>query len=319
MTDLDNTTRPRNETPVRMVGAARFTVSTARGEGCVPVFKGGAADGSKVERVVVMLHGRLRDADAYLRSAERALAASSVAAESTLLVVPQFLASADVAHHALGADMLHWEWTAWMGGLDARGPCALSSFDVLDALVHHYVHEAREARMPKLREIVIAGHSGGAQVAHRHAIVGRSLHGDFKLRYVIANPSSYVYFDATRPYPTCADANDWKYGLENLPRYAQGIGDARTLEARYVASDVSAWRARLRSAPSRARSLGRGQCAGAASAGARAGVSRASVGAASALAASAGDRAARRTRWRSDVRLGGGHPRAVRRRRAART
>ncbi|WP_332309076.1 hypothetical protein [Candidatus Burkholderia verschuerenii] len=167
MTMPVNEARPRNEAPVRVVGAARFSVATPRGTGCVPVFFGGASDRAKIERVVIMLHGRLRDADAYLRTAERALEASSVSGESTLLVVPQFLATADVEHHPLAADMLHWEWTSWMGGLDARGPSALSSFDVLDSLIEHY------ARYPALREIVIAGHSGGAQVAHRYAIVGR--------------------------------------------------------------------------------------------------------------------------------------------------
>jgi pimeloyl-ACP methyl ester carboxylesterase len=234
MTMSANETRPRNEAPVRVVGAARFTVQTARGSGDVPVFIGGAADMAKVERVVVMLHGRLRDADAYLHTAERALDASSAAAESTLLVVPQFLATADVEHHALDARMLHWEWTSWMGGLDARGPHALSSFDVLDALIEHY------ARLLAVREIVVAGHSGGAQVAHRYAIVGRAAHGEAKLSYAIANPSSYVYFDASRPYADatpCDDANDWKYGLDRLPRYASG--DANHFETHYVQSEVT--------------------------------------------------------------------------------
>jgi hypothetical protein len=239
MTMHASETRPRNEAPVRVVGAARFVVRTSRGSGSVPLFTGGAGDPAKVERVVIMLHGRLRDADAYLRTAERALQASSVAPESTLLAVPQFLASADVAHHALAADTLHWEWTAWMGGLDARGPHALSSFDVLDALVAHYADD--RARFPALREIVIAGHSGGAQVAHRYAIVGRAPGGRAALRHVIANPSSYVYFDAARPYPAntfCADANDWKYGLDHLPRYARHHASAAALEAHYVRGDV---------------------------------------------------------------------------------
>ena len=218
--------RPRNEFPVRAIGDVRLHVSTGRGEGNVPLFVGVASP--KVERIVIVLHGRLRDADAYLHTAERALAASSVDAASTLLIAPQFLATADIDHHALGPDMLHWEWTAWMGGLDARGPHALSSFDVLDALIADCA-----ARYPMLREIVIAGHSGGAQVAHRYAIVGRPLKS---VRYVIANPSSYVYFDATRPYAIqCDDFDDWKYGLRNLPRYAQH--DA--FEARYIESEVT--------------------------------------------------------------------------------
>jgi len=241
--------RPRNERPVSTVASGRLHVGTLRGSGCVPLFISGSSTPARATRAVVMLHGRLRDADAYLRSTQRALAASSVDTDSVIVAVPQFLASADVKHHGLADDYLHWEWTSWMGGLDATGPVTLSSFDVLDALIAHF---AASGGFPALREIVIAGHSGGAQVAHRHAILsGAAAHcaaGGVRLRYVIANPSSYVYFDELRParndlfYPVdraaCHDFNAWKYGTEHLPRYA-GDTDARTLECRYIGQHVT--------------------------------------------------------------------------------
>lgn len=241
--------RPRNERPVPTVASGRLHVGKPHGSGCVPLFISGSSTPARATRAVVMLHGRLRDADAYLRSTQRALAASSVEADSVILAVPQFLASADVQHHGLADEYLHWEWTSWMGGLDATGPVALSSFDVLDALIAHF---AASGGFPALREIVIAGHSGGAQVAHRHAILsGAAAHcaaRGVRLRYVIANPSSYVYFDALRPtrndlfHPAdraaCNDFNAWKYGTERLPRYA-GDTDARTLECRYIGQHVT--------------------------------------------------------------------------------
>ncbi|WP_254342067.1 hypothetical protein [Paraburkholderia sp. CNPSo 3274] len=49
------------------------------------------------------------------------------------------------------------------------------------------------------------------------------------LRFVIANPSSWVYFDSLRAQPdggfapadhsACPDVDDWKYGMRKLPRY----------------------------------------------------------------------------------------------------
>ncbi|WP_069706637.1 alpha/beta fold hydrolase [Burkholderia seminalis] len=240
--------RPRNEVPVKVVASERLTVSTSRGAANVPLFTGGTAARATATQVVVMLHGRLRDADAYLRSTQRALDASTADAKSVMLAVPQFLATADVAYHRLADACLHWEWTSWMGGLDAVGPAPLSSFDVLDALVEHYVQGMQSGRYPKLREIVIAGHSGGAQVAHRHAILSNAtaccLARGVKVRYVIANPSSYVYFDAWRPHcegidrTACAGFNEWKYGTSRLPRYADGL-DAQSLERRYVDHDVT--------------------------------------------------------------------------------
>jgi hypothetical protein len=47
-----------------------------------------------------------------------------------------------------------------------------------------------------------------------------------QLRYVIANPSSYTYFDERRPvafsHAGCPQFNRWKYGLTDLPAYAEG-------------------------------------------------------------------------------------------------
>lgn len=248
-------TRARNEYPVRAIGDVWLPVATPQGSGSVPMFVGGCAEPARATRALIVLHGRLRDADAYLHSTLRARAASSAHDDGTLVVVPQFLASADVEHHhtqaaqAARADCLHWEWTAWMGGFDARGPAPLSSFDVLDALAEQL---ADRARYPALREIVIAGHSGGAQVAHRHAILSgapeRCAQRGVAVRFVIANPSSYVYFDSLRPQPdgvfgpadfaACPGVDDWKYGMRKLPRYAAASPDAAAFERRYVEREV---------------------------------------------------------------------------------
>ncbi|WP_260858343.1 hypothetical protein [Paraburkholderia sp. BCC1885] len=241
--------RPRNEYPVREVGGERLRVSTQRGSGWVPVYRSAdAARDHRVSRVVIVLHGRLRDADAYLLSAQRALAAADVDPDDTLLLVPQFLASADIDRHGLDKDALHWDWTSWMGGDDALGPAPVSSFDVLDNLVEAV---ADRARFASLREVVIAGHSGGAQVAQRYAVVGRAAAlleaQGVPCRYVIANPSSYVYFDKLRPdgqggftpadEQACSGVDTWKYGIHEPPRYASSAA-FEVLEQRYARSDV---------------------------------------------------------------------------------
>ena len=238
--------KPGNERPVRTVGNERLRVMTQRGAGTVPFYRSiEEQDSAGIVRIVILLHGRLRDADAYLLSAQRALAAASTDPAHTLLLVPQFLATADIAAHALSADTLHWEWTSWMGGGDAIGPAPLSSFDVLDAFIAQF---ADRARYPALRDVVIAGHSGGAQVAHRYAIVGAGCNAPgLRCRYVIANPSSYVYFDSIRPdahgvlrpadASLCPGVDDWKYGVRRAPRYAASASFL-ALETRYAASDV---------------------------------------------------------------------------------
>jgi hypothetical protein len=63
-----------------------------------------------------------------------------------------------------------------------------------------------------------------------------------RLRYVVANPSSYAYFTAQRPVQfdtaSCPGFNDWKYGLQHLPAYAKGQS-AEQLEQAYVSRNIT--------------------------------------------------------------------------------
>jgi pimeloyl-ACP methyl ester carboxylesterase len=191
----------------------------------------------------------LRDVDVYRRSAERAAAAAGATDGHTLLIVPQFLASLDIAPHGLPQTVLHWSLEGWMGGEPAEGPAAISSFDVIDAILARL---ADRALFPALKEVVVAGHSGGGQVVQRYAILGRSgaalSKAGIGLRYVVANPSSYAYFSPERPDPeggfglvdraACPGFNAWKYGMENLPPYAADAA-AKALETAYAARDVT--------------------------------------------------------------------------------
>ncbi|RDU95476.1 alpha/beta hydrolase [Trinickia dinghuensis] len=247
--------RAPNERPVAAVAPDRLAVTTSVGSGVAPLYVScdwGIAQ-PKVRRVVIVIHGRLRNADAYFELARQARAAAGGDAEDTLLIVPQFLAAADVAAHGLAPDTMHWEWIGWMGGDGALGPAPLSSFDVLDAILERL---ARRDRFPSLETVVIAGHSGGGQVVQRYAVVtrGESRMTDqgIALRYVIANPSSYVYFDELRPTADgefapfdaarCPGFNDWKYGLNRLPAYAREMAtntSAQALEYAYARRSVT--------------------------------------------------------------------------------
>ncbi|WP_144110594.1 alpha/beta hydrolase [Paraburkholderia sp. BCC1886] len=258
--DADDERAP-NERPVSVVAPQFLSISTPVGSGTIPLYATGewpapaglqSAGASRVKRAVIQLHGRLRNADAYFRLSQQACAAAGGDIGETLLIVPQFLATDDVVAHRLPPSTLHWDWTSWMGGGAAEGPAPLSSFAVLDAILA--VLADRE-RFPALTDVVIAGHSGGGQVAQRYAVVARGeaplLARGIAPRYVIANPSSYVYFDALRPDasgkfvapdPACCPRFDhWKYGLVDLPHYAYVDGQPPSpvaLEAAYVQRDV---------------------------------------------------------------------------------
>jgi len=77
------------------------------------------------------------------------------------VIVPQFLAGIDIEAHGLPADTLRWTLEGWEGGEDAIAPSSTSSFEALDAILDRL---ADRRLFPNLKEVVVAGHSGGAQV-----------------------------------------------------------------------------------------------------------------------------------------------------------
>jgi pimeloyl-ACP methyl ester carboxylesterase len=227
--------------PVKAIADSRLAVGN---KGTLPLYV--SADWTKpqpaITRAVLVLHGRLRDADVYYRSAKTAQAAAGDAGRQTIMIVPQFLAGIDVDAWHLPADTLHWSLEGWGGGNDAMGPSSASSFDALDAIL---IKLADRTLFPNLKQVVVAGHSGGAQVVQRYAIASQAeaslAAAGIAVRYVVANPSSYAYFDKQRPDPeiaaSCPRYNDWKYGMEARPAYL-AAPTVQALEKSYVARRV---------------------------------------------------------------------------------
>jgi pimeloyl-ACP methyl ester carboxylesterase len=231
----------RNHRPVKEIADSRIAVGD---RGTLPLYL--SADWSKplpdINRAVLILHGRLRNADVYFRSAKTAQGAAGDAGKAAIMIVPQFLAGIDIDAYQLPPETLRWTLEGWEGGEPARGPTSPSSFDALDAILAKL---ADRNLFPNLKQVVVAGHSGGAQVVQRYAIAGK---GEAALaalgigvRYVVANPSSYAYFDDQRPDPSiaasCAGYNDWKYGMDARPPYLAGP-TVSALEQAYVARRV---------------------------------------------------------------------------------
>jgi len=196
----------------------------------------------QVTRALIIVHGRLRNAQTYLKSGEDA-AQSAGQSTNTLVIAPQFLNESDVKRNQLNTQVLRWHGNDWMAGEPSIGPGQVSSYGALDQIIKHL---GNHKLFPALKEIVVAGHSGGGQVVQRFALTGHD-HPTLKtegisLRYVVANPSSYAYFSPQRPVKfdvaSCPGFNDWKYGMQKLPEYAKGQ-NAEMLEQTYVARDIT--------------------------------------------------------------------------------
>ena len=229
------------------------------GEGHVIVWRthelqGGVHRG--VERGYIMVHGTNRNAEDYFRWA----LASTVAAgklDRTAVVAPHFKARTQ-AGRGDAVEPGEWFWSneGWKAGLAALNG-AVTSYEVMDRILDCF-NDA--ARWPDLREVVVAGHSAGGQYVQRYAAFNRQEPKmRVRVRYVPANPSSYVYLDEVRlsqggvctpqgeckgefaPYwdaGNCTAYNHYRYGLEKLEGYAAGMNPEQ-VRRQFASRDVT--------------------------------------------------------------------------------
>jgi hypothetical protein len=185
-----------------------------------------------VKRAVVVVHGTDRNGDTYFVTMVEALRAAGVLS-STLVVAPDFKTAED---GPLSGE-LYWSSEGWKHGNLSAEPdplVRLSSFAAVDTLLRVI---ADRSRFPRLETIVFTGHSAGGQFTHRYAgaspVAERPR--DLPVRFVVANPSAYLWPGPERPYEdgfvrpdttACPGWNDWPYGLANRNTYARGADDA---------------------------------------------------------------------------------------------
>ncbi|HWE46111.1 MAG TPA: hypothetical protein VG407_08780 [Caulobacteraceae bacterium] len=161
-----------------------------------------------VRRALIMVHGTLRNGDHYFRTATGA-AFMAHALGDTLVIAPVFRSAQGECLDALEPHEVSWSCggDSWRsGGASASDP-NLTSFGFMDAILRHL---ADKKVFPNLQVIVVAGHSAGGQFVERYQMANRvhdTLH-DVRIDYVIANPSSYAWPDASRPLPTGDAAPD---------------------------------------------------------------------------------------------------------------
>jgi pimeloyl-ACP methyl ester carboxylesterase len=177
----------------------------------------------EISRALIIVHGNEGNAEGYFKSA-LAVAKAAQRGDGTLILAPRFVEQA--RNMAPPAGSLAWDRGGdWRGGdlSSAAAAPRISSFAVMDRLLATL---ADKTRFPQLGSIVVAGHSAGGQYVQRYAFLrGTAAAGPVVLRFVVANPSSYLYLDARRPDPaapgafrlptgTACAANRYKYGLE---------------------------------------------------------------------------------------------------------
>lgn len=210
-----------------------------------------------VTRAIVILHGTLRNADDYYLDGIEAGQDVPGALDQTIVVAPQFLIEPDLDEHEVPADIPFWAYFDWRrGDPSASSPShprgvRLSSFTIVDSILLRLAE-----RNPNLESIVLAGHSAGGQFVNRYAAgnqVDPVLAGQYgiSVRYVISNPSTYLYMNEERwilgtayafavpeqyQINQCPTYDDYQYGLEGRNPYMSIPEDA--IRAQYASREV---------------------------------------------------------------------------------
>lgn len=243
---------PAVDTPSAIPGV--FSVQGADNTFNVPYFSNYnlTETNTSIERLVVVLHGTGRTAESYFQAMASATQ-NAATEENTLVIAPRFILESDLGESGYGEDYLYWTNDGWKEGLGTAGSSGggnplISSYEVMDQLITQVTND-----FPSLKKIVFAGHSAGGQYFNRYAAVS-PIHQltdekGISVKYIIANPSSYMYLNNERriegyddlfrtpPKPSCGDYNEYKYGLEKLNQY-MGQVTPETIREQYKNRNV---------------------------------------------------------------------------------
>jgi pimeloyl-ACP methyl ester carboxylesterase len=154
-----------------------------------------------IRRALVMVHGTLRNPDHYFKTATGAGFLAG-ALNDTVIIAPAFhSAQGKYCQDHLQPGEVSWSCggDSWRSGGTSASDPTLTSFDFMDQILRRL---ANRKIFPNLAVIVVAGHSAGGQFISRYEManrVGEKL--GVPVRYVVANPSSYAWPDATRALP----------------------------------------------------------------------------------------------------------------------
>jgi hypothetical protein len=234
--------------PMERVCSQRFPLSRGSSVGQIPLCLNVASLGvpdPSIQRAIIVVHGSLRDAAGAENAVETVLHEAD--RTDTLVLAPQFLTPLDLRGRELPADLTIWRSSGWSQGdrSDVGAPAdRFSSFEVLDRLIEEI---AAPGRYPNLTQITIAGHSAGGQFVQRYAAGSRIeqqptvVHHHLTFKYVVANPSSYLYLfprEPDRMTQRCPTYDQYKYGLNGLNTYMLALGPDG-IRAAYPRKDVT--------------------------------------------------------------------------------
>ena len=194
----------------------------------LPVYWTENANNQSSTHVLIVIHGSLRDGDSYWAALngikEQQLAWGNENVDPNLIITAPMFYSTRFNSGLYTAQQLTWgDLNLWQMGAPSNHPnnTRISSFTAVSELIEHF---SQRKLYPNMKNITLIGHSGGAQFVNRYASVVPTEPKHVHVRYLVADPSSSMYFTPHRPITdpsyvnitNCTTFNDWRYGVHKF-------------------------------------------------------------------------------------------------------
>lgn len=206
-------------------------------------------DQNQTKHAIIVIHGSLRDADNYW-SVMNATIMAQIQANNphvdrhAIIAAPLFYSTKLNSGEYTGSQLAWDDINVWQAGEPSNHPegADISSFEVIEKLVDHF---SDKSLFPQMQNITVAGHSGGAQVSGRLAAVMSQM-PDVHVRFLVADPSSNVYYTRDRPVtdPSIVDIdhcdlyNTWRYGFDDFDIKPYAGQEPQVYFRNYASRDV---------------------------------------------------------------------------------
>jgi hypothetical protein len=208
-----------------------------------------------IKQLVIYIHGARRNGLDYYEWGEKAVKAANKN-EETLFISPQFNSEKDLEDHKQDATHLFWANNNWrigdesVNGKKRSSDHFFSSFSLIDSMI---MRVCNKKIFPKLKKIIVVGHSAGGQFVSRYLGMTPmpNLLTKYNFRFIVMNPSTYLYLDDRRPLQMngklafvktdsigCDVFDEYPRGMKKLNPYAAKIG-AETIKKHFLSRDVA--------------------------------------------------------------------------------
>lgn len=216
----------------------------------LPVYWSEHAKNESSTHAIIVIHGSLRDGDSYWTTLnqvkEQELGSKNPSVDPNLIITAPEFYSSRLNKGLYSSSQLAWgDLNLWQMGAESNHPqnAKVSSFAAIEALIKHF--DDRKA-YPRMKNVTLVGHSGGAQFVNRYVTVVPYNPKHVHVRYLVADPSSSVYFTRHRPITdpsyvdlkNCTAFNDWRYGFHNFSIAPYAGKPASHYFHNYVSRDV---------------------------------------------------------------------------------